>query len=86
MSMETEDKNAKEQKGSVAVAAVMSIAKSKSKPPCYRCRCSGYGSKECPFHDAKCHKCEKLGHIALACCFSNKSFSNLKKLRNSPEC
>ena len=54
VSMEAADKNAKELKGSVAVTAVMNIAKSKSKQPCYRCGRSGYGCQECCFRDAKC--------------------------------
>ena len=86
VSMEAADKNAKELQGSVAATAVMNIAKSKSKQPCYRCGYSGHGSQECRFRDAKCHKCGKLGHIASACRSSNKKFSNLKKSINSRDC
>ena len=86
VSMEAANKNTKEIKRSVAATAVMNIAKSTSKQPCYRCGHSGHGSQECHFHDAKCYKCGKLGHIASVCQSSNKKLSNLKKSRNSPDC
>ncbi|XP_076840966.1 uncharacterized protein LOC143485419 [Brachyhypopomus gauderio] len=34
---------------------------------CYRCRGKNHSPSECYFKTAKCHKCDKFGHIQKAC-------------------
>ena len=34
---------------------------------CYRCKRAKHDPNKCPFKEAECHKCNKIGHIAPAC-------------------
>lgn len=34
---------------------------------CYRCKGKNHGPSDCYFRDARCHKCDKVGHIKKAC-------------------
>ena len=38
-----------------------------SPPSCFLCGRSNHVTKDCRFHDAVCHTCNKKGHIAPAC-------------------
>ena len=54
--MEAADRQSKEMKGTFS--SVLRVD-----APCHRCG-EAHDARVCKFHEAKCHKCHKMGHIA----------------------
>ena len=65
---QTADKNAKEVHAprSSRVSPEVLHLSGKAKMKCYRCG-RDHHEKDCMFHETKCHKCGKRGHIAPLC-------------------
>ena len=50
-----------------AVHKVEQSNKRQGRRPCYRCGRSNHEPQHCRFREARCHRCDKVGHIATVC-------------------
>ena len=67
---ETVCKETQTMKDSMCSAETLSISTAKV---CYRCGKTDPGAATCKYKTAKCHACQKIGHLARVCRAKNKN-------------
>ena len=69
------NKSAYNDKTKARYQPAQSTKQSSHKNSCYRCN-GPHNSQHCKFRDAKCYKCQRIGHISKACRSKQKTTSN----------